>query len=579
MALQTIQQRILDQLGDTVSGVMEFSALMIKDWVNLGIRVIVGRTPVKKCKQIYPTKPSNFAPSTGMTIETAKIISVLREDGDSIPRKCDEILYEDISEIDVNSNYAPSLFKPKYTLEPQTGGTVKVMIYPASVSTIGTVVYVSYPEVDPSVLTTLAGFPEELEPYVDLYAVIQGKIRALGYYRKIINDEVSAVSGTTAISNTPFTAQTSVVVTHNLGYYPLVQILDANGVEIGGEVEHDTATKNFYTVTFLYSETGTIITSVPNSSGGDLDSFVSALPTWSAVTIGTMPTAPTLVSDISVFIAANPLPTAPTIVSDISTFIASNALPTPPTLVSDISAFISANALPTFDGTTTVTLGDISTTRVFAALDVAIGLIGTQATTFLAAHDTEEARESSVAAGAQVGIASEELKTELAKLGNWEGEYKSKVANFSSQIDAWFKHWKTFVDEDTVALALFKENLDSWMAHWKSFTDEDDIAIKDYLAKLDSWFKHWKSFIDEDSIAITLYKERVTEIIVTFKADIENESQRFGLAMAKAKSYLEAAQIRLGIINGYLQSLQLLPAEITLLQKNFDIGVNAYLQD
>ena len=490
MALQTIQQRILDALGDTVSGVIDLSALIIKDWVNLGIRVIVGRTPVKKCKQLYNTAPSKFAPSTGMTLETAKLISVLRDDSDSIARECKEVLFEDSARIDdVNSLLAPSEFKPLYVIEPQADGTVKLMIYPASASSIGTASYVSYPEVDPNTAVTLAGFPEELEPYVDLYAVIQGKIRALGYYRKLINTEIDAVGGTTVISNTAFTSQTSVTVTHNQGTYPLVQILDTNGVEIGGEITHNSL--NDFTVAFLFSQSGTIITALPNSSGGDLDSFSTALPTWSAVTMGTMPTVPTLEADASGIVAL-------------------------------------LGAIPTYDGSTTVTLADISTTRIFAALDVAIGLIGTQATDFITAHDTEEARESSAAAGVQVGIASEELKTELGKLNNWEGEYKSKVANFSAQIEAWLGRWKTFTDEDNLKL--------------------------------------------------TAYKEEVVEIIQTYRADIENESIRNTSAIQKARSYLEAAQIRLGIVGGYNQHLALLPNEIVALQKRFDIGVESYIR-
>lgn len=503
MALQTIQQRILDQLGDTVSGVMEFSALMIKDWVNLGIRVIVGRTPVKKCKQLYSTAPAKFAPTTGITLETSKLISVLRDDGDSIARECREILFEDSEGIDdVNSWFYPSEFKPKFVVEPQTDGTVKLMVYPASVSSIATANYVSYPEVDPASLTTLAGFPEELEPFVDLYAVIQGKIRSLGYYRKKTEDAITAISGTTVVSNTNFTNQTSVVVTHNLGYYPLVDILDTNGVLIGGVVTHDTATKNFYTVTFLFSQSGTIITSVPNSSGGDLDLFTGALPTWGTVTMGSMPTAPTLEADASGIVAL-------------------------------------LGAIPTFDGTTTVTLADINTDRIIHNLNTAADFIWKEQDAtddmtddtegFLSTHDSEMAREASNGANVSANIASEELKTELGKLNNWEGEYKSKVANFTAQINA-------------------------WLGRWKTYTDEDNLKIKNYA-------------------------EQVAEIIQTYRADIENESQRFGLAVQKARSYLQSAQIRLGILGNYSQTLTLLPNEITLLQKRFDIGVDSYIRN
>ena len=675
MALQTIQQRVLDQLGDTIGGVMAFTALWVKDQVNLGIRVIINRTPTKKCKHLYGTAPTKFAPTSGLLVETKKIISVLRDDDDSIPRECMEVPYENSAEVnDVNSQYAPSNHIPKFVMEPQTDGTIKIKVYPVSGSNIATANYVKYIEVDPSSATTLAGFPEELEPYVDLYAVIQGKIRSLGYYRKLINDTISNITGSVVISTTTFTSQTSVNVIHNAGVMPLVQILDDNDVVIEGEVTHNTV--NDFTVAFLFSQTGTIITAIGSASGGDLVSFISTLPTWNAISMGTMPTVPTLeadagtppsalptpptiVSDISTFIAANALPTPPTIVSDISVFTGVNALPTPPTIVSDISTFIGANALPTtptlegdasgivgllgaiptYDGTTTNTLADIVVTRIESILNTAADMIwkeqdGTDdisddVENFLSTHDTEIANAASNGANAAVNTAQAELAKELAKLRNWEGEYKSKVQNFSEQITAWLGRWETYTDEDKIKIQKYIEDLNSWGLHWKAFTDEDKIAIEKYsadlrlwdtnwkaytdedkiaiekyLADLKVWMEHWKaytdedkiaiekysadlnvwatqckSFVDEDSLKISIYKEEVTEVIVTYRADIENEAQRFALGIQKSRSHLESAKVRLGIVGTQTQSVQLLPAEISLLQKQFDTGVESYIRN
>lgn len=58
--------------------------------------------------------------------------------------------------------------------------------------------------------------------------------------------------------NQAFTAQTSVTVTHNLGMYPLVQVMDGSGVLIApATVTHSSV--NAFTVTFGGSTTGTII--------------------------------------------------------------------------------------------------------------------------------------------------------------------------------------------------------------------------------------------------------------------------------------------------------------------------------
>ncbi|GAG85198.1 unnamed protein product [marine sediment metagenome] len=95
MTLSTIQNRVLNKLGDTiVNGVFGYTAAMIKDDVNMGIRVIVGRTPDEKCKQVYHTKPSSkFAPDDGLILETIRLLSVMRDDSDGNPRRSYKIKY------------------------------------------------------------------------------------------------------------------------------------------------------------------------------------------------------------------------------------------------------------------------------------------------------------------------------------------------------------------------------------------------------------------------------------------------------------------------------------------------------
>ena len=53
-----------------------------------------------------------------------------------------------------------------------------------------------------------------------------------------------------------FTNQTSVTVTHNLGYKPGVRIEDGSGDILDGNVNH--ASVNAFTITFQDSQSGTI---------------------------------------------------------------------------------------------------------------------------------------------------------------------------------------------------------------------------------------------------------------------------------------------------------------------------------
>ena len=51
-------------------------------------------------------------------------------------------------------------------------------------------------------------------------------------------------TGTVTVTSVSFTNKTSVIVNHNLGYKPLVQVLNASGKEIVVDIEH-TNTSNF----------------------------------------------------------------------------------------------------------------------------------------------------------------------------------------------------------------------------------------------------------------------------------------------------------------------------------------------
>lgn len=69
------------------------------------------------------------------------------------------------------------------------------------------------------------------------------------------------VSGVSGSLTTPFTAQTSVTVTHNFNAYPAVQVIDDNGkVIIPLEITH--ASTMAYTVTFTNSTSGNIVTTI-----------------------------------------------------------------------------------------------------------------------------------------------------------------------------------------------------------------------------------------------------------------------------------------------------------------------------
>lgn len=75
----------------------------------------------------------------------------------------------------------------------------------------------------------------------------------LGATKKTMDDIQTGINCT----NVPFTNQTSVTVTHSLGYYPLVQVVDDLGNVFVPDINHSSTSA--FTVTFAEATTGNII--------------------------------------------------------------------------------------------------------------------------------------------------------------------------------------------------------------------------------------------------------------------------------------------------------------------------------
>jgi hypothetical protein len=81
------------------------------------------------------------------------------------------------------------------------------------------------------------------------------------YWDKMASMGDPGVSGVSGALTTPFTAQTSVTVTHNFNAYPAVQVIDNTGkVIIPLEITH--ASTIAYTVTFSTSTSGNIVSTI-----------------------------------------------------------------------------------------------------------------------------------------------------------------------------------------------------------------------------------------------------------------------------------------------------------------------------
>lgn len=101
--------------------------------------------------------------------------------------------------------------------------------------------------------------PEPLSGYGKYFRKIDGKLYEIDSEGNVA-EVGSGASGTANYSATEFTDQTSVVVTHNWGKIPQVQIIDSNGFLIAADsIQHNLNTKNSFTVSFSQIYSGIII--------------------------------------------------------------------------------------------------------------------------------------------------------------------------------------------------------------------------------------------------------------------------------------------------------------------------------
>jgi len=75
-----------------------------------------------------------------------------------------------------------------------------------------------------------------------------------------------------------FTNQTSVTVTHNAGYYPIVQVIDASGTPDTIDFELSHTSTNEFVVSFGVAQSGTILIGVQAISGIAAASYTAPTP-------------------------------------------------------------------------------------------------------------------------------------------------------------------------------------------------------------------------------------------------------------------------------------------------------------
>ncbi|KKK79122.1 hypothetical protein LCGC14_2836690, partial [marine sediment metagenome] len=194
MALQTFENQLLDLVGEALAGDLGLDTEMFDDWLTNGARVIISRMP-SPLWRFFGSEPSAFAPTSGIEVENFKIKNVYRNDGtiDQPSRLIEESMRGRALDSD-DMNYA-TITDPAYYIDYDTTGTPTLKIIPVSAtSTIGKIIRVLFPTIDASGDNSVNGFPDDLEPLLLLYALMQVKVREQALSRRDGQTEIEAIT-------------------------------------------------------------------------------------------------------------------------------------------------------------------------------------------------------------------------------------------------------------------------------------------------------------------------------------------------------------------------------------------------
>lgn len=592
--IQTLKAQFYTLLGSSsATGYLVISEDMIDDFVSYGLHDLVHLV-----RQYNPTKLHHFGVVESITaqlydasaIDMDMIISITRDlviSAVTYNKLVRQVPYARRGVLtDIGSKH--------YAIKANPGGFFdednKLTIYPIpTVSEKGYLEYVKFADPDVGTNDSIADitgcrFPDSLTRAVLLFAVIQAKIREFGYVRQLGKDHVDAifVAGSAELDSETFTNQTLITITHNLGYIPIITIVDTNGKEMFGLITHNNPTFTIATITFVVAQSGTWQTSLI-STGGLFALYQAALSSWSAVTYPTLPTA------ITPGVMATATFSLPTYTAPVFTSV---PVPTPPTIgsltfpgVPVLSKDLPTYAAIDFSGVTSPTVlsntkGDvpvidilsdippaIDTTRIINALNQAGDLIQSDPTgsptdtitadaeSFLVTHDSDVANAAVSAAQAAVAHGRAEIEAEKTKWDKYQLEIQHAVGKLQSEAQAYNaekstvikefeanirkyttdveKTVKAWVEENKLKLDNFaadsKNTIDSFRAEAEAdvgaFTAEQQAEVSNYNAAVADYSAQVKKIIDENAIvnktAIDIFSAELEERVQEYRAEQE----------------------------------------------------------
>jgi len=546
--MQYLNEQIYDQAGIVVNDNFGVTEEILDDLATQGVRIVVNRV------QVYnPDKLSFFSDETEVTDSSGKTFTELTSDivlgcervrGD-YKYSCTKVPWQ-LFEKSKNPNtiFYRTKYDPIYSTK---NGSVYILPNP-NASESGWINHVKLVDIDVSTvadINAMAGqkFPLQLDQAVIKWVVMQLKMRMLDKLLDLAQDEFSSITGTATLASEAFTSQTSFTFTHSIGTIPAIIILDSDGKEIGGELDH-AADFLSVAVTFAVAQSGTIYAVSGTASGGDLANFVSTLPTWTSPTVPSMPTPITpgnieaMVKELPTYAALSfsgtTVPTSPTLPTAITvgTVVAPQSAPEPanvdftgiatPALTSQL-----ATSVPSISSLTNAVAG-LDSDRIVKALDNASGWIYTQNNagsgagvtidTFakITSHDVALANEATKAAGAYTQTASQEIAHEVAKMQSVSEDIKHVIGEFNGNISAYQTRVNGAIAEYQAEIADYNADIQKMIGQ---FNAESKSDIDKFSADAQHEVSVYKSETDAE---IASYGAESSALVSKYNADVQS---------------------------------------------------------
>ncbi len=179
------ETQVMNKVGEAlITGKLAITTAMLDDWLTEGAQVIISKMPAPLWR-LFAKEDAAFAPTTGLAVESHKIVDVFRNDGtiDQPCRQIDENMRG--RHLDTEDIGYATVTDPNWYVDYSTTATPTLKIIPVSATaTIGKVIRLNFPTIDASGDSTVNGFPNDLEPLLVDYALMQAKQREASYMRR-----------------------------------------------------------------------------------------------------------------------------------------------------------------------------------------------------------------------------------------------------------------------------------------------------------------------------------------------------------------------------------------------------------